>query len=68
MISSILDGEDEEVEESIDLASFASKEDRDLRTVVQRLSNEERANLVKQLESADSLEEIERIESQLRGE
>lgn len=43
-----------------------NKEDRDLKTVVQRLSDEEKAKLVEELESAESIEDIERIEAALR--
>lgn len=43
-----------------------TKEEKAMQSVLQKLTDEEKANLLKQLETSESLEEIERIEETLK--
>lgn len=43
------------------------QEERDMKIVVQRLSDDEREKLITQLKSASTLEEIQRVEAALKG-
>lgn len=43
------------------------QEEREMKVVVQRLSDDERVKLIKQLNSASTLEEIQKVEAALKG-